>query len=205
MGEGLEGLICIAVVGRTFSGKDVVLDVAKALGYSTYGMGNVVREYYPQKHAIQMPLTKEQEADIRTKLRTNEDGTPKPHGVAEWLHRYIEERERGKNSRIIFVGNVVSKAEADYFRRRFGDNFYVIAVESTDVDRIVRSGNGRGGRAGGPSYIKDRAAWEDSVGLPEILASANVTLHNKGTTPGDLKTFETDVGRFMALVKGLLN
>jgi len=165
----LEKLI-VAVSAHTGAGKNVFIDVAKNLGYFCFDMGDVVRVIEPANRGIPKErMTKELESQLRTELRQKHG----PAAIAMVASEYIKKQP----ARVIFVSDVVSEAEVNYFQAQFGKKFCIVAVLA-DYEVRVRRVTSRADRPRDRSYVDERDKWAQEVGLPQVLENADYAIEN---------------------------
>ena len=172
----------IGVVGMPGSGKGVVDDVAKELGFSVVIMGDIIRE-----EAVKRGLepTSENVGRIMLQIRREEG----PAVVAERCIPRIKSAE----SQGIVVEGIRSLAEVEVFRREF-PKFKLLSIHSSPETRFQRTFNRR--RSDDPSnwqVFADRDLRELKVGIGSAIAIADHVIPNEGS----LRQFKMRVRRFL--------
>ena len=180
----------IGVSGHTGSGKNVIGDIAKALGHYCFDMGDVVRVIEPANRGIpKESMTKELEKQIRNELREK-------YGQ-DAIALVASEHIKGRQASVVFVTDIVSDAEISRFKKEFGNNFYTIAIVADYAVRLKRV-TSRWDRPRDKSYVDDRDKWAEGVGLPRILDNADYVIENNAD---NLAEFQ---GRAMGLISKIL-
>ncbi len=162
----------IAFVGLPLSGKSTASSVAKELGIPVIVMGDVVREEVRRRG---LELTDENAGKIANELREKE-------GMDAIAKRCVPKiREAGREKGVVVVDGVRGIAEVERFRKSFGDDFVLIAIESPIELRFERAKKrGREDDRGINTIedLKKRDEREISWGVLEAMKSANLTVEN---------------------------
>ena len=162
----------IAFVGLPLSGKSTASSVAKELGIPVVVMGDVVREEVRRRG---LELTDENAGKIANELREKE-------GMDAIAKRCVPKiREAGREKGVVVVDGVRGIAEVERFRKSFGDDFVLIAIESPIELRFERAKKrGREDDRGINTIedLKKRDEREISWGVLEAMKSANLTVEN---------------------------
>ena len=178
--------IIIAVCAHTGAGKNVFTEVANNLGYFCFDMGDVVRIIEPARRKIpREQMTKALEEQIRTELRQKYG----QDAIARVAAEYIKDQQ----ARIVFVSDVVSNDEINYFKQQFGENFYTVAVLA-DYETRVKRVTSRAERPRDRSYVDNRDKWATGLGLPQVLESAHYKIENNSD---DLTEFQNNARDFI--------
>ncbi|MCI4371517.1 MAG: flagellar hook-basal body complex protein FliE [Thermoplasmata archaeon] len=158
----------VCITGMPGCGKEEVLVVGQDLGFSIVRMGDVVREEATRRG---LPITDEAVGGMAHAER-------EAHGLGVWAERTLP-RIRGTR---ILVDGLRGRAEADVFRRAFGDDLIVLAVHAspkTRYDRMLR--RRRKDDAGSIEAFRTRDLRELSWGLGDVIATADLMLVNEGS------------------------
>lgn len=158
----------VAVTGMPGCGKEEVLSVAQALEFSIVRMGDVVREEARRRG---LPIT-----DAAVGGMAHEER--QAHGLGVWAERTLP-RIRGTS---VLVDGLRGRAEAEVFRKAFGDDLVVLAVHAspkTRYERMMR--RQRKDDAGTVEAFRARDLRELSWGLGDVIATADVMIVNEGT------------------------
>jgi dephospho-CoA kinase len=161
-------VICVA--GMPGAGKDIVREVFRELGLPIVIMGDEVRAEAERRG---LPPTPENLGKIMLQLRTEEG--PKV------LARRCLPKIKAINSQIVVIDGIRSLDEMAEFRNEFPDLriFSVHASPKTRYERLVKRG-----RSDDPKDWKtftERDKRELSVGLGNVIATADVMVINEGT------------------------
>jgi dephospho-CoA kinase len=174
--------LVIGVVGMPGSGKGVLGDVARELGFSVVIMGDTVREEVAKR---ELEPTPENVGRIMLQIR-REKG---PAIVAERCITRIKSAE----SQGIVVEGIRSLAEVEVFRREF-PKFKLLSIHSSPETRFQRIFNRR--RSDDPSnwqVFTDRDLRELKVGIGSAAAMADYVILNEGS----LRQFKMRVKRLL--------
>jgi len=158
----------VCVTGMPGCGKEEVLAVAKDLGFSIVRMGDVVREEAQRRG---LPIT---DASVGGMAHAERQS----HGYGVWAERTLP-RIRGER---VLVDGLRGRAEADVYRKAFGDNLVVLAVHASPTTRYRRMMNRRR-PDDAPSFeaFLARDVRELGWGLGEVIAMADRMLVNEGS------------------------
>lgn len=162
----------IAFVGMPASGKGVVADVVKEMGYPVVNMGDFIRE---EVKRLGLELTDENLGNTGTRLR-QKDG---PSAIA----RLTILKLRRTNTNFAVIDGVRNIEEVDLFKKEFGDDFLLINIESSREDRLARIR--KRGRADDRLMDEERLRIRDERelgwGMGESIKNADLTIVNDGT------------------------
>jgi predicted RNA binding protein with dsRBD fold (UPF0201 family)/dephospho-CoA kinase len=160
----------IAFVGLPLSGKTTASKVAEEMGIPVVCMGDVVREEAKKRG---LPLTDEVLGSIASELRQKE-------GLDAIAKRCIPIiREKGKEIGIVVVDGIRGIAEVETFKKAFGDDFILIAIEAPLEVRFQRAlKRKRSDDVKSIEELKERDKRELSWNLGEAMKIANFTVEN---------------------------
>jgi len=163
----------IAFVGYPLSGKSTASQVARELGLAVVVMGDVVREEALRRG---LELTDENLGKIARELREKE-------GMDAIAKRCIPKiRELLKEHGVVVVDGIRGVAEIERFKRAFGDDFILIAIESPLELRFERAKlRKRTDDVSSIEDLKERDRREESWGLKEAMEMADFTVENTGS------------------------
>ena len=159
--------LVIGLAGMPGSGKSVVVDTARDLGYAVVVMGDVVRQ---ETLKLGLELTSQNVGKVMLQLR-EEDGN---YVIAKKCIPKIEEQTSPK----VLVDGLRSIYEADIFKEHFS-KFSLIAVHASPETRFNRLSNRR--RSDDPAewqVFQERDMRELSVGLGNVIAMAEQMIVN---------------------------
>jgi len=162
--------ILIGTTGMPGAGKDTVRRVIQKLGFRVIVMGDEVRSEAKRRG---LDITPENLGRIMLEMRRVE-------GPAVIAKRCIQ-KIKSMDSRFILIDGIRSLHEVEEFRRIFPD-FKVLAVHASPKTRFKRLL--RRGREDDPKSWMDfvkRDMRELSVGLGDVIATADYMLVNEGT------------------------
>ncbi len=160
----------VCVTGLPAAGKEEFQKVAVEMGYGVVRMGDVVRDEARRRG---LPVT-----DGAIGAMAGEER--RRHGPAIWADRTIP-RVRGDR---VLIDGVRSLMERDAFRRAFGTDLLVIAIDASPETRWHRvQRRHRPDDATTWEEFQRRDARELGWGLGEVIRSADLTIVNEGTLP----------------------
>ncbi len=162
----------IAFVGLPLSGKSTASSVAREMGIPVVVMGDVVREEVRRRG---LELTDENAGRVANELREKE-------GMDAIAKRCIPKvMEAGKEKGVVVIDGVRGIAEVERFKKSFGDDFVLIAIESPLELRFERARKRKREDDRGMESIEDlrrRDEREISWGMLEAMQRANLTVEN---------------------------
>ncbi len=162
----------IAFVGYPLSGKSTAAQVAREMGIPVVVMGDVVREEAAKRG---LELTDENLGKVASELREKE-------GMDAIARRCIPKiREEARKSGIVVVDGIRGIAEIEKFKKAFGDDFILIAIESPLEVRFERAKMRK--RSDDVEKLKDleeRDRREERWGMREAMEIADFTVENTG-------------------------
>jgi dephospho-CoA kinase len=162
--------LVIGLAGMPGSGKSLVVDTARELGYVIVVMGDVIRQE-TQKRGLE--LTPQNVGKVMLQLRLESGNTV----IAEKCVPKIEEQASSK----ILVDGLRSLYEADIFKAHFA-KFSLVAVHASPETRFKRLFNR--GRSDDPAeweVFHERDMRELSVGLGNVIVMAEQMIVNDDT------------------------
>ena len=162
--------ILIGTTGMPGSGKDTIRKFIQKLGFQVVVMGDEVRSEAKRRG---LDINPENLGKIMLEIRREE-------GPAAIAKRCIQ-KIRSMDSSFILVDGIRSLHEVEEFKRIF-PNFKVLAVHASPKTRFKRLL--RRGREDDPKSWEDfmkRDMRELSVGLGDVIATADYMLVNEGT------------------------
>ncbi len=180
--ESAAAVRVVCVTGMPGCGKEEVLAVAQALGFSIVRMGDVVREEALRRG---LPVSDAAVGGMAHAER-------QVHGLGIWAERTLP-RISGER---VLVDGLRGRAELEIFRNSFGDDLSVVAVHAsprTRYERMLR--RRRTDDAGSIEAFGARDLRELSWGLGDVIATADVMLVNEGTLEEFRRAARTALGR----------
>jgi dephospho-CoA kinase len=165
--------LVVGLTGMPGSGKSLVVDTARDLGYNIVTMGDVVRE---QTRLRGLEPTPQNVGKVMLELRA-EGGN---FTIAKKCIPKIEEQASDK----VLVDGLRSQFEADIFKEHF-QKFTVVAVHASPQIRFQRLS--RRGRSDDPKIwdvFHERDMRELSVGLGTVIALSEKILVNDNSIEG---------------------
>jgi dephospho-CoA kinase len=159
--------LVIGLAGMPGSGKSLVVDTARALGYAVVVMGDVVRVETAKRG---LELTPQNVGKVMLELRQKEGNFV----IAQKCVPKIEEQTSNK----VIVDGLRSLYEADIFKEHFS-KFSLVAVYASPEIRFSRLSNRH--RSDDPAEWKvfnERDMRELNVGLGNVIAMAEQMIVN---------------------------
>ncbi|MGA3061374.1 MAG: AAA family ATPase [Candidatus Bathyarchaeia archaeon] len=172
--------LVIGLAGMPGSGKSLVVEIARELGYAIVVMGDVIREDTAKRG---LDLTPNNVGKVMLQLRA--DG-----GVSVVAQKCIPKIEAQESSKVL-VDGLRSLYEVDSFKAHF-TKFSVVAVHAAPETRFSRLFNRR--RSDDPlewEVFRDRDMRELSVGLGNVIAMAEQMIANDNSVE-EIKTKAVD-------------
>lgn len=157
----------IVTVGMPGSGKDELVDVARAMGLATLKMGDLVRDETRRRN---LPLTSANVGRIASEEREK-------HGPGIWAQRALPKLTETR----MLVDGCRSDAEVTVFRHHFGDLFVlgIYSAPETRYERMIKRARGDDGQSLQEFYDRDRRELKWGIGAAFTLADG--MLLNEGT------------------------
>ena len=161
------GKTVVGLAGMPGSGKSLVVETARELGYAIVVMGDIIREETAKRG---LELTPQNVGKVMLQLR--EEG-----GNSVVAEKCIPKIDAQASSRVL-VDGLRSLYEVEAFKAHF-TKFSVVAVHASPETRFKRLFNRR--RSDDPSgweVFRDRDMRELSVGLGNVIAMAEQMIVN---------------------------
>jgi dephospho-CoA kinase len=159
--------LVIGLAGMPGSGKSVVVDIAREMGYDIVVMGDVIRQETLKRG---LELTPQNVGKVMLELRQEEGNTV----IAQKCIPKIEQQASSK----VLVDGLRSLYETDAFKAYFA-KFSLVAVHTSPETRFNRLFNR--GRSDDPAewaVFSERDMRELSVGLGNVIAMAEQMVVN---------------------------
>ncbi len=161
----------IAFVGWPASGKSEAASVSRNLNIPVVSMGDVVREETARRG---LPPTDENIGGTGTNLR-------KEKGMDVIARRCVP-KIRSINAPVIVVDGTRNIDEVEYFKKQFGNEFLLIAIQAPLEVRFERvKKRSRSDDMTRIGDLKKRDERERGWGLDKAIEIADVTINNTGT------------------------
>ena len=163
----------IAFVGYPLSGKSTASKMAKSLGIPVVTMGDVVREEAKKR---ELEPTDKNLGEIAKELRAK-------YGMNAIAKRCIPKIEKLiKEKGVVVIDGIRGIDEVECFKKRFGENFTLIAIEAPLDVRFQRSKfRKRQDSLSSIEELKKRDEREESWGLKKAMEVADFTIENTGS------------------------
>ena len=159
--------IVVGLAGMPGSGKSLVVEAARELGYAIVVMGDVIREETLKQG---LELTPQNVGKVMLQLRA--DG-----GVTVVAQKCIPKIEAQESTKVLIDG-LRSLHEVDAFKTHFA-KFSIAAVHASPEARFTRLSNRRrSDDSNGWSVFHERDMRELSVGLGNVVAMAEQMIVN---------------------------
>jgi len=179
--------LVVGLGGMPGSGKSLVVDAAKEMGYAVVVMGDVIREETAKRG---LELTPQNVGKIMLELRKEGGNTV----VAAKCIPKIESQPEGK----VLVDGLRSLYEVDAFKQHF-QKLSVVAVHASPETRFNRLFSRR--RSDDPAVwevFHERDMRELSVGLGNVIAMAEQIVVNDNSPEQVKETIKEALGRIEA-------
>ncbi len=158
----------IAFVGMPASGKSEASAVARSLKIPVVSMGDEVREEAERRG---LPPTDENIGGTGTALRRDE-------GMDAIAQRCVP-KIRGQRGDVVVVDGTRNMEEVNYFKKQFGDDFKLIAINTPFDLRFERvKKRARSDDMTGIEELRRRDEREKGWGLEKAMGQADITLNN---------------------------
>ncbi len=162
--------LVVGLAGMPGSGKSVVVNTAREMGYDIVVMGDVIREETAKRG---LDLTPQNVGKVMLELRA-ESGN---YVVAKKCIPKIE----AQNSSKILVDGLRSLFEADIFKEQF-PTFTLVAVHASPETRFNRLSNRhRSDDTAEIAVFRERDMRELGVGVGNVIAMADQVVINEGS------------------------
>ena len=159
--------LVVGLAGMPGSGKSVVVDTAREMGYNIVVMGDVIRQETTKRG---LELTPQNVGKVMLELRQEE-------GNAVIAKRCIPQIEKQTSNKVL-VDGLRSLHEADTFKAYFA-KFSLVAVHASPETRFTRlSSRRRSDDAAEWAVFRERDMRELSVGLGNVIAMAEQMVIN---------------------------
>jgi len=176
----VDSMKIIAFTGMPCSGKSEAVQIAKDKGSPMVRMGDLVWEETKRQGK---PLDDKNVGAVATSMREK-------HGMDIWARRTYEKIQSMKQSSCLVIDGVRNKEEIDYFRKKLGNEFLVIAIEAPDELRRKRAlARKRTDDSTSLKDLEERDKREIKWGIKNVIALADIVLTNNGS----LKDFQHHV------------
>ena len=160
----------IAFTGMPFSGKSEAVTIAKKQNIPVIRMGDMIWEETKKRG---LELNDENVGTIATIMR-------KEYGQDIWAQKTYEKIKTMNISGKIVIDGIRNIEEIDFFEKKLGKDFILIAVEVPDDLRYKRAMNrGRKDDSRDIEKIKERDKREIKWGLDKVIESADIKISNE--------------------------
>jgi len=161
----------IAFAGMPFSGKSEAVQIAKDLNIPVVRMGDAVWDEVKNQG---LELNDKNVGVVADKMR-------KEKGMDIWARRTLDKIKSLNEANIVVIDGIRNVEEIDRFKKEFGKDFVVIAIEASDESRYGRAqSRGRQDDSKDLEKIKERDKRELRWGLDVVIASADIVISNEG-------------------------
>jgi dephospho-CoA kinase len=159
--------LVVGLAGMPGSGKSLVVETARELGYAIVVMGDVIRE---ETMKLGLELTPQNVGKVMLQLRA--DG-----GVTVVAQKCVPKIEAQESTKVL-VDGLRSLHEVDAFKAHFA-KFSIAAVHAAPETRFTRLSNRRrSDDSNGWEVFRERDLRELSVGLGNVIAMAEQMIVN---------------------------
>lgn len=174
----------IAFVGMPASGKSEAAAIARKKGISVINMGDVVREETSRR---KLPLTDENIGGTGTSLRKEE-------GMDAVARRCVPRIHETGDS-VAVVDGIRNINEIEYFKKEFGTDFKLIAINTPFKMRFERvKKRARSDDMNSMDELKRRDEREKGWGLAGAIQKADINIDNTGSIEDFIEQIEKLLG-----------
>lgn len=158
----------IAFVGMPASGKSEASKIARSLNIPVVNMGDVVRE---ETARCGLPSTDENIGGTGTRLRREEGMDAIAKRCVPKVHLF--------DSPVIVIDGTRNIEEVNYFKKQFGDDFKLVAIDAPFDVRFERvKKRARSDDMYNTEELKRRDEREKGWGLDKAIEMADITISN---------------------------
>ena len=162
----------IAFTGMPFAGKSEAVKIAKDVKIPIVRMGDMV---WDEVNNRGLKLNDKNVGTIANQMREK-------HGRDIWAIKTINKIKSMGNIESIVIDGIRNVEEIEVFKRELGDNFVVIAVETSEETRRKRAlERRRKDDSKDVKKLKERDQRELGWGLGSVIASADIVILNNGS------------------------
>ncbi|KAA0004997.1 MAG: flagellar hook-basal body complex protein FliE [Thermoplasmata archaeon] len=159
----------IAFTGLPFSGKTEAVNVAREMGINVIRMGDFVWEEVKKRG---LELNDKNVGRIANELREK-------YGREIWAKRTVEKIKEIKNMDSLVIDGIRNSEEVDYFKKKLGRDFILIAIHAPKNERIKRAlSRRRDDDVKDIEEFEKREKRELKWGLDSVIASSDVIITN---------------------------
>ncbi|MCS7121339.1 MAG: AAA family ATPase [Archaeoglobaceae archaeon] len=178
----------VGFVGYPLSGKTTASQVAVEIGIPTVNMGDVVREEVAKRN---LPLTDENLGNVASDLRKKFGMDIIARLCIPKIRKILDEKG------VVVVDGIRGIDEVERFKKTFGDDFILIAIEAPLEIRFERAKRRmRSDDVLTIEELKKRDEREESFGLKKAMEVANFTVENSG----DIEIFKEKIKELLKSV-----
>jgi dephospho-CoA kinase len=162
----------IAFTGMPASGKSEAVQFAKDKRIPVIRMGDMVWEETKRQGK---PLDGKNVGDVANSMREK-------YCMDIWAKRTVEKIRSMKKSSLLVIDGVRNMEEIEYFKKEFGMDFLVIAIDAPDHLRRKRAiSRGRTDDSKNLKDLEERDKREIRWGLQKVIANADIVIPNNGS------------------------
>ena len=159
----------IAFTGMPTSGKSEAVQLAKDKGIPIVRMGDLV---WDETRRQDKPLDDKNVGDVASNMR-------KKYGMDIWAKRTVEKIHSLKKSPHLIIDGVRNIEEIEYFKKKLGLDFLVVAIDASDELRRKRAiARGRTDDSKNLKDLEERDKREIRWGLQKAIEDADIVILN---------------------------
>ena len=162
----------LAFTGMPASGKSVAVEIAKEKNIPVIRMGDAVWEETKKQG---LTLNDKNVGHVANSMREK-------YGKDIWAQRTMQKIKSIGETDCIVIDGIRNKEEIDFFKKKLGSDFVIIAITSSENIRKKRIfSRGRKDDSNTIRDIEERDKRELGWGLGEVIASADIVIENEGS------------------------
>ena len=167
-----ETMKILAFTGMPASGKSVAVDIAKEKNIPVVRMGDAVWEETENQG---LELNDKNVGKIANDMRDK-------YGKDVWAKRTVDKIKSNVRDDCVVIDGIRNFEEIDFFKKKLGSNFIVIAILASDETRKKRVlARKREDDSSDVKDLEERDKRELGWGLGEVIASADIVISNEGS------------------------
>jgi len=162
----------LGITGMPWSGKSEAVHIARSFNVNILRMGDYVWQEVQNRG---LPLNDQNVGSIASDMRNR-------FGQDIWAQKTLEAIKKMNGKKLILIDGIRSIHEVQTFQRTLESDFVLIAIIASDAIRYARAQHrGRADDSVDLQILKRRDKREISWGIKDVIAAADITIHNEST------------------------